>query len=140
MFHDIIYLRKYGKQKVAENHCFEQPHEEKLYPYFSSEKDQALQLREYWKDLEYRRHHCLSKYIPNFEKSQYGFFLSRNYWSLLDHDLMTKGQLISKCPYEKSVSSKITMKKFPRFLPQPLRRGQIKNFIKPIMLNGPQLV
>ena len=28
-----------------------------------------------------------------------------------------KGQLISKCPYEKSVSSKIPMKKFPRFLP-----------------------
>ena len=29
----------------------------------------------------------------------------------------TKGQLISKCPYEKSVSSKIPTKKFPRFLP-----------------------
>ena len=28
-----------------------------------------------------------------------------------------KGQLISKCPYEKSVSSKIPTKKFPRFLP-----------------------
>ena len=29
----------------------------------------------------------------------------------------TKGQLISKCPYEKSVSSKIPTKKIPRFLP-----------------------
>ena len=28
-----------------------------------------------------------------------------------------KGQLISKCPYEKSVLSKIQTKKFPRFLP-----------------------
>ena len=27
-----------------------------------------------------------------------------------------KGQLISKCPYEKSVLSKIPTKKFPRFL------------------------
>ena len=31
-------------------------------------------------------------------------------------DQITKGQLISKCPYEKSVLSKIPMKKFPRFL------------------------
>ena len=29
----------------------------------------------------------------------------------------TKGQLISKCPYEKSVLSKIPTKIFPRFLP-----------------------
>ena len=29
---------------------------------------------------------------------------------------VTKGQLISKCPYEKSVLSKIPTKKFPRFL------------------------
>ena len=28
-----------------------------------------------------------------------------------------KGQLISKCPYEKSVLSKIPTKNFPRFLP-----------------------
>ena len=28
-----------------------------------------------------------------------------------------KGPLISKCPYEKSVSSKIPTKKFTRFLP-----------------------
>ena len=28
-----------------------------------------------------------------------------------------KGQLISECPYEKSVLSKIPTKKFPRFLP-----------------------
>ena len=30
---------------------------------------------------------------------------------------LLKGQLISKCPYEKSVLSKIPMKKIPRFLP-----------------------
>ena len=34
----------------------------------------------------------------------------------------SKGQLISKCPYEKSVLSKIPMKKFPRFLPQLLNQ------------------
>ena len=49
----------------------------------------------------------------------------------------TKGQLISKCPLGVIVWTKIPTKKFPRFLPQPLRRGQIKNFIKPIMLNNP---
>ena len=48
-----------------------------------------------------------------------------------------KGQIISECPYETIVSPKIAMKNFPRFLPWPLRRGQIKNFIKPIMLNNP---
>ena len=32
-------------------------------------------------------------------------------------NLKVKGQLISKCPYEKSVLSKIPTKKFPRFLP-----------------------
>ena len=51
-----------------------------------------------------------------------------------------KGQLISKCPFGVIVWTKIPTKKFPRFLPQPLRRGQIKNFIKPIMLNNPELV
>ena len=30
---------------------------------------------------------------------------------------LTKGQLISKCPYEKSVLSKLPTKIFPRFLP-----------------------
>ena len=48
-----------------------------------------------------------------------------------------KGQIISECPYEIIVCPKIATKKFPRFLPWPLRRGQIKNFIKPIMLNNP---
>ena len=48
-----------------------------------------------------------------------------------------KGQIISECPYEIIVSPKIPTKKIPRFLSQPLRRGQIKNFIKPIMLNNP---
>ena len=49
----------------------------------------------------------------------------------------TKGQIISECPYELIVYPKIATKKFPRFLPWPLRRGHIKNFIKPIMLNNP---
>ena len=31
--------------------------------------------------------------------------------------ILDKGQLISKCPYEKSVLSKIPTKKFPGFLP-----------------------
>ena len=48
-----------------------------------------------------------------------------------------KGQMISECPYEIIVCPKIATKKFPRFLPWPQRRGQIKNFIKPIMLNNP---
>ena len=49
----------------------------------------------------------------------------------------TKGQIISECPYEIIVYPKIATKKFPRFLPWPLRRGQTKNFIKPFMLNNP---
>ena len=51
--------------------------------------------------------------------------------------LLLKGQIISECPYEIIVCPKIATKKFPRFLPWPLRRGQIKNFIKPIMLSDP---
>ena len=49
----------------------------------------------------------------------------------------TPRKIISECPYEIIVSPKIATKKFLRFLPWPLRRGQIKNFIKPIMLNNP---
>ena len=45
-----------------------------------------------------------------------------------------KGQIISECPYEIIVWTKMPTKKLPRFLPKPLRRGQIKKFIKPIML------
>ena len=57
------------------------------------------------------------------------------------HDSATvKGQIISECPYEIIVYPKIATKKFPRFVPQPIRRGQIKNFIKPMMLNDPQLI
>ena len=48
-----------------------------------------------------------------------------------------KGQIISECPYEIIVYPKIATKKFRRFLTWPLRRGQTKNFIKPIMLNNP---
>ena len=47
---------------------------------------------------------------------------------------LLKGQLTSKCPFGVIVWTKIPTKKFPRFLPKPLRRGQIKKFIKPIML------
>ena len=47
---------------------------------------------------------------------------------------LAKGQIISECPYEIIVWTKIPMKKLPKFLPKPLRRGQIKKFIKPIML------
>ena len=47
---------------------------------------------------------------------------------------VSKGQIISECPYEIIVWTKIPTKKLPRFLPKPLRRGQIKKFIKPIML------
>ena len=36
---------------------------------------------------------------------------------IMMHFAFCKGQLISKCPYEKSVLSKIPTKKFPRFLP-----------------------
>ena len=35
---------------------------------------------------------------------------------------MTKGQLISKCPDEKSVLSKIPTKKFPRYLSKLLNQ------------------
>ena len=45
--------------------------------------------------------------------------------------------IISKCPLGVIVWTKIPTEKLPRFLPKPLRRGQIKNFIKPIMLNNP---
>ena len=59
----------------------------------------ALQLREYKKDLEYRLHHRWSKFdrsvflilkpISYYFWRLYGLvFLSRNYWSSLDHDLM----------------------------------------------------
>ena len=40
--------------------------------------------------------------------------------------MFSKGQIISECPYEIIVYPKIATKKFPRFLPWPLRRGQIK--------------
>ena len=40
--------------------------------------------------------------------------------------LTAKGQIVSECPYEKIVCPKIATKKIPRFLPYPLRRGQIK--------------
>ena len=48
--------------------------------------------------------------VLNFSPNE-AFFASEN------NIEAAKGQLISKCPYEKSVSSKIPTKKFPRFLP-----------------------
>ena len=42
-------------------------------------------------------------------------------------NLMTKGQLISKCPFVAIVSSKIPTKCFQGFLPLPLKSGQITN-------------
>ena len=62
-----------------------------------------IQLREYQKDLEYRLHLSLSK----FDKSVFliflafiwlSFFLSRNYWSSLDHDLIC--QHLRKKPFQ----------------------------------------
>ena len=47
--------------------------------------------------------------------------------------MSSKGQLISKCPLGVIVWTKIPTKKFDNFCPG----GQIKNFIKPIMLNSP---
>ena len=41
----------------------------------------------------------------------------------------TKGQLISKCPFGVFKSSKKRKNKFPGFLPQPLKRGQIKKIL-----------
>ena len=46
-----------------------------------------------------------------------------------------KGQIISECPYEIIVYPKRPTKKFPRFLPQPLRRGQIKKINAPYYTN-----
>ena len=40
-----------------------------------------------------------------------------------------KGQLVSKCPFGVIVWTKIPTKFFPGFLPQPLKRGQIKTVV-----------
>ena len=41
-------------------------------------------------------------------------------------NVVAKGQLISKCPFGVFKSCKKPTKFFPGFLPQPLKRGQIK--------------
>ena len=41
----------------------------------------------------------------------------------------TKGQLISKCPFVVFKSPKNPSKKFPGFLPYPLKRGQINKVV-----------
>ena len=41
----------------------------------------------------------------------------------------TKGQLISKCPFGVIIWTKIPTNFFPGFLPQPLKRGQIKKVV-----------
>ena len=46
-----------------------------------------------------------------------------------------KGQMISECPYEIIVCPKIETKKFPRFLPYHIRRGQIKKIKAPYYTN-----
>ena len=40
-----------------------------------------------------------------------------------------KGQLISKCPFVVFKSPKNPSKKFPGFLPYPLKRGQINKVV-----------
>ena len=45
---------------------------------------------------------------------------------LKQHSSLTKGQLISKCTLGVILQTKIPTKFFPGFLPQPLKRGQIK--------------
>ena len=40
-----------------------------------------------------------------------------------------KGQLISKCPFVVFKSPKNPSKKFPAFLPYPLKRGQINKVV-----------
>ena len=60
-----------------------------------------------------------------FSQNLYFFFFLANWQRKtrqLDGLYMLKGQLISKCPYEKSVLSKIPTKKFLRFLSQPLNQ------------------
>ena len=54
-------------------------------------------------------------FIEQFVKSVCGIL--SDFVALSEYIDFTKGQLISKCPYEKSVLSKIPTKKFPRFLP-----------------------
>ena len=41
----------------------------------------------------------------------------------------SKGQLISKCPFVVFKSPKNPSKKFPGFLPYPLKRGQINKVV-----------
>ena len=43
--------------------------------------------------------------------------------------LLTKGQLISKCPFGVFKSPKNPSKKFPGFLPYPIKRGQINKVV-----------
>ena len=61
--------------------------------------------------------HNLTWSIYNLKKTRISFDM---------RDIVFKGQIISECPYEIIVYPKIATKKFLRFLPWPLRRGQIK--------------
>ena len=96
------------------------------------EESQILELSQLlkWKSFPSRQPQN-SLYFSCFLRSQYP--ISQDICSTG----CTKGQIISECPYEKIVYPNIATKKFPRFLPWPLRRGQIINFIKPIKLNNP---
>ena len=61
--------------------------------------------------------------LPNFSKDNY---LNLKSAPCAVQKGPTKGQLISKCPFGVIVRTKIPTKNFPRFLPQPLKRGQMK--------------
>ena len=50
--------------------------------------------------------------------------------------IIAKGQLISKCPFGVIVWTKIPTKFFPGFLPQPLKRGQIKKQCKRVKIKS----
>ena len=59
----------------------------------------------------------------------FGYITRKAYRKIMGgtcHFTPPKGQIILECPYEIIVYPKIATKKFPRFLPWPLRRGQIK--------------
>ena len=71
---------------------------------------------------------CTSKYRMACQliRPSPATFFQQFYCSVSCNLLPTKGQIISECAYEIIVSPIRPTKKFPRFLPQPLRRGQIK--------------
>ena len=55
--------------------------------------------------------------------------IDRPTYTFLIQLTVTKGQLIQKCPFGVFKSSEKPMKFLPAFLPQPLKRGQIKKVV-----------